>query len=118
MSSSTVSASILPVTRQTRASLNRLGTVAVLLGPEADLVAKGIDQPGLTTGLLEDVIDHPILERLSGRFGVLGVEESNLLLVEVPQSQRFGFDIEGAAAGDDLVVAVMDAVIPDIPHTA
>ncbi len=43
---------------------NQAGTVACRFGPEAGLVAEGIDQPGLTVGLLEDVIDHPVFEPL------------------------------------------------------
>jgi len=68
--------------------------------------------------LLEDVIDHPILKRLPGLLGMLGVEGGDMVMAEIPQSEGLRFDVEGTAAGDDLVVAVVDAVIPHVPHPA
>jgi len=97
---------------------NRPAAVAVLLGPEAGLVAEGIDQPRLTICLFGDILDQFVFERLPGLFGMLGIEDSDIPMAEVPQAQGFGFDIEGSTAGNDLVIAVVDTVIPHIPHPA
>jgi len=35
-----------------------------------------------------------------------------MVMAEIPQSEGLRFDVEGAAAGDNLVVAVVDEVIP------
>ena len=51
--------------------------------------------------------------------GVLGEQSFHFLRREIPQPQRFGLDVEGAAAGDDgLLGGGMDAVVAHVSDTA
>ena len=58
-------------------------------------------------------------ERLARLLGVLGQQREYLVLREVPQTQGPGLDVEGAAAGNDLVRgARSDSVVAYVAHAA
>ena len=57
-------------------------------------------------------------EYLSGFRRVLLVERADFLAAEVTQAQRFGFDVEGGAAGDDFLVGAVHAVVAYVAHAA
>ena len=49
---------------------------------------------------------------------MLMVQSLYFFPAEVAQAKGFGLYIEGTSSGDDIRVAPVDAVIPDVPHTA
>ncbi len=97
---------------------NGMAAVALSFGPETGLAAQGVHQPGLATGLLEDVIDDSLFEALACFLRMLEVKRGDIFLAEITQPQRVGFDVEGAASGDDLVVGGVDAVVAHVPDPA
>ena len=95
------------------------GSVAPRLAGEADPAAQRVHQPRLAPGLSPYGLQRLRGERLSGLRGVLGEQGVHLGLCEVPDAQRFGPDVERAAAGDDRVLrARMDAVVAHVAHSA
>ena len=98
---------------------NRAGVVASRIAAEARSAAERVHQPRLAAGLPPHRAERVRRERLPRLFGVLGEQRAHVGLREVAQAQRFGLDVERAAAHDDRVLgAGVDAVVADVTHAA
>ena len=88
-------------------------------GPKASLVRQGVDQPRLAAGQLPQALDRGQLEDLPALGAVLRQQLLYLALAEISQAQRFGLDVEGAAALHvGPLPAGIDLVVAHIPHAA
>ena len=98
---------------------DRAFTVTPGLVAEAGVVAQRVHQPRLAGGARADQRLRLLRERLPGRRGVLRQQCPYLLLREVAQAQRFGLDVEGAAAQHHPVLGGrVDAVVAHVTHPA
>ena len=98
---------------------HRIGAVAALVVTGARPVSKRVHEPGLPLGLPKDCRHRFGRELLPGLGSVLGKKRAHLVFGEVTEGERFGLDVEGAAAGDDLLPgARTDAVIAHVTNAA
>ena len=78
-----------------------------------------VHQPRLATGLPPHRGQRSPGERLARLRGVLAEQGAHVRLVEVPQPQRLGLDVERASAGDDLARGSRaDTVIAHVANPA
>ena len=87
--------------------------------PETRLVRERVHQPGLAASEFPDPCQRAFLEDLPCLLRVLAYEGSRLTFREVPQTQRLGLDVEGAAAHDvRSLPAREDPAVAHIPYPA
>ena len=94
------------------------GAVAPGLVVEAGAGAQRVHQPRLAAGVLPHGPARRRREALAGLEGVLRHQPARLPPREVAEAQGLRGDVEGAAAGDHLAGAGLDAVVPYVPHAA
>ena len=98
---------------------DRRRAVLTFFHAEAGFVSQGVYEPGLSAGVFINQFPDFVVEGLAGGLCVLGVEVLDVFFGEIAKAERFGLDVEGAAAGDDLPgVGRVDAVVPHVPHAA
>ncbi len=95
------------------------GAVPVFAHLPSHLISDRVGEPGLAFGQAPGFLQRLGFEFLAGFLGVKEVEPLHLVSLKVAQGKGAGLDIEGAAAGDDLLLATgVDSVVQQIANPA